>query len=329
MRCDTTFELLPENADLLDMLSRPAPALDFVLPGLVCGTVGSLIGPGGVGKSFFCLSAAASVAIPGLDLLGLGIKAHGDVLVISTEDAADVLHARMEALAAQLTPAQRREIHRVHWKNCSNLSIDIMATQWLEALARAGQGKRLIILDTLRQIHGLDENSAHQMAALVRQLKQLAQVTGAAVLFLHHTSKSADTSGHGADMHAGRGSSVLFSDSRGQANLSAMTPTQARAFGKDEADCARYVQWSTSKNNYGPAESRWYVRGVGGVLVPADLDISKKATSSARPDTKVIIGTAPKMCVGEDSSAGEVKAAPQIAQKPKTNGVTHDLAKFF
>ncbi len=48
--------------NILTALSQKPENLDFVLPGLVAGTVGALVSPGGSGKSALALQIAALVA---------------------------------------------------------------------------------------------------------------------------------------------------------------------------------------------------------------------------------------------------------------------------
>ena len=55
----TAFAAEPLN--LLDVMSTTQPEFDFVLPGMLAGTVGSLVSPGGVGKSFLALQLALLV----------------------------------------------------------------------------------------------------------------------------------------------------------------------------------------------------------------------------------------------------------------------------
>ncbi|MGE0107963.1 MAG: AAA family ATPase, partial [Thiomonas sp.] len=43
--------------------AQPLPALDFVLPGLLTGTAGLIVGPGAVGKTFLALQIGISTAL--------------------------------------------------------------------------------------------------------------------------------------------------------------------------------------------------------------------------------------------------------------------------
>lgn len=55
-----------KSIGLSDFFAKMPPPLDFVMPGLVKGTVGSIVSPGGVGKSWFVLEAATSIATAGM-----------------------------------------------------------------------------------------------------------------------------------------------------------------------------------------------------------------------------------------------------------------------
>ena len=74
--------------DLLVAFENEPPALDFIWPGFLAGTVGALVAPGATGKSFWALEAAMSVACgaavdckaAGGDLVGLAPERSGRVV---------------------------------------------------------------------------------------------------------------------------------------------------------------------------------------------------------------------------------------------------------
>jgi RecA-family ATPase len=139
-----------------------------------------------------------------------------------------------------------------------------------------------VVLDTLTRFHKLDENSAQDMGRLLSQLERLAAESGASVLFLHHTSKSAVVNGQATLQQAARGSSVLVDNARWSAFLAPMTEQDARSFGVPAAERANYVRWNISKQNYGaPLADIWYRRDEGGVLVPVKFTASRPAAGAS------------------------------------------------
>ena len=101
---------------------------------------------------------------------------------------------------------------------------------------------------------------------------------GCAVLFVHHTSKSAAFQEAGDLQQASRGSSVLVDNVRWQAYLATMTKKEAQQLGVSPDQSQHYVRFGVSKSNYvPPLPERWLMRGEGGVLHPARLDVTRRA----------------------------------------------------
>lgn len=263
--------LLPEPADVPGLFRATLGEPDMVLPGLVKGTVGGLISPGGVGKSFWALGAALSVASPaGGALMGFDVMP-GRVVFLSAEDDEYAFGRRLQAYGAVHPKLAKRALGLTYY-NCLGRNLDVCDDATLDALCEAGQGARLVVLDTLSRFHSLDENVARDMKLLISRLEQVAQLTGAALMYLHHTSKASVTGGQGAAQQAARGSSVLVDNARWAAFLEPMSEAQARAHDLSAADRELYVRWNVSKQNYGPAMSDyWYRRDTGGALVPVRL----------------------------------------------------------
>jgi hypothetical protein len=81
----------------------------------------------------------------------------------------------------------------------------------------------------------------------MRPLEQIAASTGAALLFLHHTSKAALLDGNGATQQAARGSSVWVDESRLCLTLSKCTESEARDFGVEEEFRDFFIKTSVAK----------------------------------------------------------------------------------
>lgn len=269
--------------DQRNLRDIPPPPFDFVLPGLLAGTVGGLVAAGGTGKSMFALQAAAYLA-GGPDSLGLGRVDHGPVLYLSLEDDPAVLGHRLHALHASMSPPDSELVsQRLRVAPLAGMAFDLDEGSWLEQAVAAATAARLVVVDTLRQAHSRDENSGTEMRHVLHLLRQLAGCrTG--VLFLHHTTKAAALGGLGDVQQASRGSSVLVDNIRCQLNMTVLGRDDAKKLGINEVNRKEYVRLSFSKvNACAPLPDRWYRRGVGGLLSPVDLDPDNKPRPASKP----------------------------------------------
>lgn len=263
--------------DLLLAFKEPPPPLDYVLPNMVAGTVGALVSPGGAGKSMLALQLAAQIA-GGPDLLDLGELPTGRVVYLPAEDPPPSIHQRLHALGAHLNAEQRQAVAdglliEPLIGRCPN----IMSLDWFTGLKRAAEGCRLMLLDTLRRFHIEEENASGPMSQVIGRMEAIAADTGCSIVFLHHASKGAATTGAGDQQQASRGSSVLVDNIRWQSYLSDMTQAEAEKYGVEARQRQYFVRYGVSKANYGvPFEERWFRRHDGGILKPAVLEHHKR-----------------------------------------------------
>ena len=256
---------------------KPAP-LDFVLPGLLSGTVGTLFSPGATGKSFLLLEAAMGIAcaVTGGDLLGLraGLPSGRRVAYLAAEDGEQVLRHRIHEIGQRIPPDAREAIADALDIECIvGRRFNIMDDRHLHPLVDFAAGARLLVVDTISRVHQLDENSASDMSRLLGNLEYVAAQTGAAVIFAQHVAKSAARDGQGDQQHAARGSSVLTDNARWGAALMRMTEVEAAKHGVSHVGHRFFVRMSVPKNNYSePIADLWFRREAGGVLVPAHLE---------------------------------------------------------
>jgi len=277
--------------DILDAFQHEPQPTDYVLPGMVAGSVGAIVSPGGAGKSMAALQIGATLASGGCsDLLNLDLPALPGmgpqrVVYLPAEDPTPTITHRLHHLGKHLAPHERERV-------AANLEIepligrmpDIMDRRWTDALLRIADGSRLLILDTLRRFHTFDENDSGAMAQVVGMMEHIAQATGCSIVFLHHASKSAALSGAGDQQQASRGSSVLVDNIRWQAFLASMTPAEAETWGVDDMMRGCFVRFGISKVNYGPPlPERWFRRDLGGVLIPAVLEKKHKGNPKPAP----------------------------------------------
>ena len=255
--------------DLAEAFDATPPPIDLVLPGMIAGTVGSLVAQGGAGKSWLALQISVAVA-GGPDIADIGIHTHGRTVYLPAEDPRSALAHRVHALGEHLDAEARRVV-------AANLTVlPLMGHQvnigdpaWAAALERVADGARLVVVDTLRRFHIEDENASGPMAQLLGVMEGICERTGASILFLHHTAKGAALNGAGGEQQAARGSSVLVDNIRGgQWNLLGMTEAEATRLKVDER--RRFVRLVQAKANFGPPiADKWLERTHGGVLKPA------------------------------------------------------------
>lgn len=276
-------DLSKHAIDIEDAFTTPPPALDFVLPGFLKGTVGLLASPGAVGKTWVALELCCSVVSSKANqqLLKLPMSGHGKAVFLSAEDTSIALRHRIHALGKFLSPEARAEVQQgfqlislVGMQTDLNPEVDSkgvsLSEDWSKTIAEQCKGVRLIVLDTLSRWHGKEENSNRDMSLLMKVAEWLASVTGASILFLHHSSKSMVVQGRGDEQQSVRGASTLVDNARWQAAVCGMTEAEAKAAstvmkGEDRKQFRRFV---VSKQNHGlPMDDIWLQRKDDGVLV--------------------------------------------------------------
>lgn len=248
------------------------PPLDFVMPGLLAGTVGALVAPGGLGKSMLSLQLSAMIT-SGADLMGLGTFSTGPVAYLSAEDPDCILSLRLKALGQHLTSDQKKMVDQnLFLMPVTGLHPNLLSEAWTNALEAVASEHRLVILDTLRRFHTADENSGAEMAALIARMESIVATTGSSLLFIHHTNKNALSNAVGDQQQASRGSSVLVDNIRWQGYLIGMSSEEAKRFGIPEMARHQYLRFGVSKTNYAARPvDKWLIRSSGGVLKAADL----------------------------------------------------------
>lgn len=285
---------LDEVIDIDDYMNSTPAELDFLWDGgMLVGTVGALIAPGGAGKSFFGLAAGLAISAHGAkgesDILKLNPTKQGVVNYYVLEDPKSVLRQRLHAIRSYISDEASEEVK----KNLKirpmvgKLGFDFVNPYTKLKIIEHCTGSRLIIIDTLSRAHTYDENKNGEMSQLLKELEYIAEQTGAAVLFLHHTSKSSAKDGEVDAQQAARGASALIDNARWAGFVQTMTKEESeRVFPEDKYDenpigeklRGFYVRYGVSKQNYSKRTSDvWFERQKGGVLIPVNLEeISKK-----------------------------------------------------
>lgn len=256
--------------------SAARPDLDFVLPGLIAGSVGMIVGQGAVGKSMLALQIGLGIAAGGdygSIAGGLWTPARsGPVTIIAGEDPPEILQERMYWLrqAAGIDDADAEVIDRL-LTVCSGDGLDLriitktrdglLTGPFHDALKSICAGQRLVVIDPLAFLHDADENDNGAATHLIRVLRSIARETGATIVVLHHVSKSG--SGEREAWTAARGASALTTAVRWQVNLA----PPAAGDGVSDDERAQWVSVLVAKQNYGPSQPRRLLRrGQGGIM---------------------------------------------------------------
>ena len=152
-------------------------------------SVGVIGGAPKCAKTWLGLDMALSVATGTACLGKYAVPEPGPVLVYLAEDALLAVRERVEGMARHrgLDVAQVA----IHVITASVLRLDRGAdrTRLLETTRRLRP--RLLVLDPLVRLHGIDENNAGEVAELLAYFRSLQRQLDLSVLLVHHTRKNA------------------------------------------------------------------------------------------------------------------------------------------
>lgn len=255
------------GTNILHVFMQEPQPIDFVWDGFKARTIGALVSPGGVGKSFFALEAAIAIA-GGPDLLDLRPQCTGRVVYLDAENPQSDIIYRLHAIGQYLNEEQKKIV-------APNLIIEpivesefnLMRKDHLEQIIEICTDSRLLILDTISCFHTKDENNSSHVARLISALKYIITQTGTTILFLHRTNKPTE-------------SPTLINNTRWCGFLREMTEQEADELSDNiyyrkpigEEKRKFYLRLDIIKSNYAiPSNEGWFVREEGGVLIPTAI----------------------------------------------------------
>jgi hypothetical protein len=182
-------------------------------------SVGVIGGAPKCAKTWLGLDMALSVATGTACLGKYAVPEAGRVLVYLAEDALPVVRERIEGMARHrgLDLAQVE----VHVITVPVLRLDRHPDRMRLRETIKRLRPRLLLLDPLVRLHGIDENNAGEVAELLAYFRSLQRQLDLAVLLVHHTRKNAAggvTAGQGlrgsSDIHAFGDSNLYLRRSR-------------------------------------------------------------------------------------------------------------------
>jgi len=153
--------------------------------------VGIIGGEPKCGKSFLALDLAVAVAAGVPCLRRFAAAQPGPVLLFAAEDAGHIVRTRLEGIArAADADFETLDIAVI---DVPVLRLDHRQDRQrlLETVERVGP--RLVVLDPLVRLHGVDENTVAEIAPILGFLRDLQRRFETAVLLVHHARKSGAT----------------------------------------------------------------------------------------------------------------------------------------
>jgi hypothetical protein len=142
----------------------------------------------------------------GRDLLAWKIPKRRKVLLVQMEMKTSHFHRRLKKMTQTLGITRAVIESNLHIVNGRGKTVDMAE---IAAHARAF-GAEVIIFDPLYKLAQGDENSAQDMKPILAEFDRLAEMTGAAVLYVHHDPKG--TPGDRNLRDRGAGSGVISRD---------------------------------------------------------------------------------------------------------------------
>ena len=265
------------------LAGQPIPERSWHVEALIpAGTVTMLGGDGGVGKSLLALQLAAATAIDDVYWIGREPR-RGRCLFVTAEDDIGEVHRRLVDVAAdldrRLDAFDQLEITSLAGEDALLAVTDgkgnvLKPTALYFALEAKIKASRpvLVVLDTLADLFGGEENQRAQARQFVSLLRGLAIHHGTTVLLLAHPSLAGMASGSGSS-----GSTAWNNSVRSRLYLERIKGDDG---GEDDPD-ARVLR--TMKSNYGRTgdeiRCRWH-RGVFSIRGQATDGFAKVASET-------------------------------------------------
>ena len=150
--------------------------------------VGIIGGEPKCGKSFLALDLAVAVAAGVPCLSRFETDQPGPVLMFAAEDAAHIVRTRLQGIA-------RAADADFHTLDIAVIDVPVLRLDHRNDRQRLEQTvdrirPRLVLLDPLVRLHGVDENAVADIAPILGFLRDLQRRFEAAVVLVHHARKS-------------------------------------------------------------------------------------------------------------------------------------------
>ena len=249
------------------------PPRDWVVDGLLlAGKSAVLAGFGGVSKTQLAIQLAIAITL-GKSFADKQVKQGGVMLLLGEEDQGEI--SRRVSAVVRYKKYDQSQITQIENDMCAfpfvgqdmrltvkpkeGLKESSLVQKIIDTAVQVGDIK-LIVLDHVALVHGGDFNTREDAALTMQVINHIGQETGAAVLLLAHSPKSA-AGQEKSDATMVAGSTAFVDQARGAWILTTMRDTEARTFGIDDHNRKQHVSLDVVKNNYASTgEVSWFRR---------------------------------------------------------------------
>ena len=246
------------RAAQIDSARPSSAAQNWLIEGLWSAeAVGIIGGEPKCGKSFLALDLAVSVASGAPCLRHFPTCQCGPVLLFAAEDAAHIVRARLEGIAAAAAiDFQNLDVHLIA---VPALRLDRHDHQQALAATVAQLQPKLLVLDPFVRLHCIDENVAAEVAPLLAYLRSLQRCHHTAVARSHLMPARAPPTSAAAKPCAARpnstpgGTQICIYVALGSncCSVSSIAPLQAeigcRSYSKTIHRCSLWRSWINSR----------------------------------------------------------------------------------
>ncbi len=209
-------------------LSTFVPQVEFAVSGLIQrGKVGALVAAGGTGKTTLLLTLGICIAL-GRPFFGCTVR-QGSFVLLSNDDSQEDLDAALALVGRALRlseeewsiVAQKFRLVSLQGRNglktfTGTIGGAVLATGLERSVLKAVEKIPDLVgiaLDTLRQFSGGNSNDEQVIKLTISGATEIANKTGAFVVFPHHTGKQ-NYRDAVADMYCGSGSAAIADNCR-------------------------------------------------------------------------------------------------------------------
>lgn len=292
IRGPTSYGALDGLIDLPDWDNKPIPARQWIIDNMIpCGCVTMLTGNGGEGKSLLSLQLMVA-SVLGQDWLGKQVK-QVKCLGIYCEDEEEELIRRLDGIISNhgvkfsdltgLELISRKGVESIMFEAQFNDMVGHKTPFYEQVKALCMRdGYRLIVLDSLYNFFGGNENSRPMANQFIATLDAIAQDIGGAVIIVGHPSMAGINTGTGTS-----GSTAWHNAVRSRLYLHRRKPTEAQ-MAKDPG-FKNPLLLEPMKGNYGPPVKPITIEYNFGRFVPINEDVDRREYPHPKPDDMTLM----------------------------------------